>query len=291
MPSLSDYETFVAIIEAGNLTAASRRIGRSLQSVSRALANLEREVGTSLIRRTTRSMQPTDAGLLFYRRIKSALADIDSALVEAAERNGEVAGALRVGASSLFGPAFVVPAIAAFLRRHPAVDIELVLEDAYQDLFSAELDLAIRVGDLPDSGAMARRLGSLRQVAFAAPDYLLQRGRPTVPKDLKRHDCVIRTLSRSPQRWTFLTAGEAETVAVNARFRSGSAAACNEAVAQAIGIGIAPLWQIADLVDTGRVELLLTDHEPDPTPVHLVWPQLPRYRRARVPSLTFLGYA
>lgn len=273
MPSLSEYETFVAIVESGSLTAASHRMGRSLQSVSRALANLERDTSANLVRRTTRSMQPTDAGLVFYKRIKAALSDIADANIEVAERSGEIAGSLRVASSTLFGPTYVVPAVAAFMRRHPAVTIELVLEDSFQDLFKAKLDLAIRIGELANSGAVAKRIGALRRVAFAAPDYLSKHGCPEVPGDLRAHDCVVRRLAKSPQRWTFETAGKPETVSVAARFSSGSAAACNEAVAEAVGIGIAPIWQIADMLETGRVELILTEHEPQPTPVHIVWPQ------------------
>lgn len=288
MPSLPDYESFVAIVEAGSLTAASRRMGRSLQSVSRALANVERDTGANLVRRTTRSMQPTDAGLVFYKRIKTALSDIADAHTEAAERTGEIAGPLRVGSSTLFGPAYIVPAIAAFMRRHPAVAIELVLEDSFQDLIKAELDLAIRIGALADSGAMARRVGGLRRVAFAAPEYLLKHGRPETLGDLRGHDCVVRTLAKSPQRWVFETAGRPETIPVTARFRSGSAAACNEAVAEAAGIGVAPLWQIAGMLESGRVELVLTGYEPQPTPVHIVWLQaapLPVRTRALIDFL------
>ncbi len=275
MPSLSDYETFVAIMEAGSLTAASRRMNRSLQSVSRALATIERDTGANLVRRTTRSMQPTDAGLVFYRRIKEALSDIADAHSEAAERTREIAGTLRIGSSTLFGPTYVVPTIAAFMRRHPAVAIELVLEDSFQDLLKAELDLAIRIGELSDSRAMAKRVGALRRVAFAAPEYLLKHGRPEVPGDLRAHCCVVRTLTKSPQRWTFESTGKPETIPVAARFSSDSAGACNEAVAEAVGIGIAPLWQIAGMLETGRVELILTEYEPPPTPVHVVWPQAP----------------
>ncbi|ABQ29034.1 LysR family transcriptional regulator [Acidiphilium cryptum] len=288
VPSLSDYETFVAIVEAGSLTAASRRMNRSLQSVSRALANIERDTGANLVRRTTRSMQPTDAGLVFYGRIKEALSDIAAAHTEAAELTREIAGTLRIGSSTLFGPTYVVPTIAAFMRRHPAVAIQLVLEDSFQDLLKAELDLAIRIGELSDSRAMATRVGALRRVAFAAPEYLLKHGRPKVPGDLRAHCCVIRTLTKSPQRWTFESAGKPETIPVAACFSSDNAGACNEAVAEAVGIGIAPLWQIAGMLETGRVELILTEYEPPPTPVHVVWPQaslLPTRTRAFIDFL------
>ncbi|HEY1545216.1 MAG TPA: LysR family transcriptional regulator [Xanthobacteraceae bacterium] len=271
MATLDDYEAFVAIVKYGSLTKAARELGRSLQAVSRALAALEKDVGVRLVHRTTRRLQPTSVGLTFHGRLKIVLADIESARFEAAAGGAVVAGDLRLGASTLFAPTYIVPALAAFMDRHPAVNIELVLADHFQDPVGERLDLAVRIGELPDSNLAARRIGVLRRVAFAAPRYLARHGRPERPSDIKHHACVIRTVARAPLRWTFGGGPGEELVEVHARFSSTSAAACNEAVAQGLGIGTAPLWQIRGLLDTGRVELVLIDFEPEPTPVHLVW--------------------
>jgi DNA-binding transcriptional LysR family regulator len=273
MPSLTDYATFAAIIEAGSLTAAAQRTERSLQSVSRSLSEIEKDVGVSLIRRTTRQMQTTRAGLKFYARIKTALADLEAAHIEATEEAEEIAGLLKVGSSTLFGPAHVAPALATFLQRHPNVIADLVLADDFSDLLAEGIDAAVRIGALANSGLRARRVAELRRVAFAAPSYLETHGRPERLQDLKNHACVVRTQDQSPDRWEFREATRPLHVPVSARFRSDSAAACNMAVASGLGIGLAPQWQIKDLLAGGDVELLLEDFEPEPVPVHIVWPQ------------------
>lgn len=270
--TLDDYEAFIAIVDCGSLTKAADRLGRSPQAVSRALAALEKDLGVRLIQRTTRRVQPTPAGVNFYSRLKVALADIKMAREEAASGAAEIAGHLRIGAPTLFAPTYVVPALAAFMDRHPAVSIELVAADEFQDPVAENLDVVVRIGELVDSRLTARRIVMLRRVAFAAPGYLARHGRPARPSDLRDHACIVRTLARTPLRWSFRGPDGEELVEVRPYFSSNSATVCNEAAAQALGIGIAPLWQIRGLLDAGRIELLLTDFEPAPTPVHLVWP-------------------
>jgi DNA-binding transcriptional LysR family regulator len=272
MMTLDDYKAFIAIVDCGSLTKAAKHLGRSLQAVSRALAALEKDLGVRLIHRTTRRVQPTPTGVNFYGRVRAALADIESARAEAAAGGAEVAGHLRLGAPTLFAPTYVMPAVATFMERHPAVSVELIAADEFQDPVAEGLDLVVRIGELTDSSLTARRIAGLRRVTFAAPGYLARRGRPSRPGDLKDHACIVRTLAQAPLRWSFRRDGREELIEVRPRFSSTSAAVCNEAVAQALGVGIAPLWQIRSLLDAGRVELLLTGFEPEPTPVHLVWP-------------------
>jgi DNA-binding transcriptional LysR family regulator len=217
-------------------------------------------------------MQTTRAGLKFYARIKTALADLEAAHIEATEEAEEIAGLLKVGSSTLFGPAHIAPALAIFLQRHPNVVAELVLDDDFSDMLAEGIDVAVRIGALADSGLMARRVARLRRIAFAAPSYLETHGRPERPQDLKNHACVVRTQDQSPVRWEFREATRPLHVPVSARFSSDSAAACNMAVASGLGIGLAPLWQIKDLLGDGAVELLLEEFEPESVPVHIVWP-------------------
>ncbi|MGH6977577.1 MAG: LysR family transcriptional regulator, partial [Stellaceae bacterium] len=181
MDRIDDYRTFVAIVDRGSLTAAARELSRSLQSVSRSLASLERSVGVELLRRTTRRSAPTEAGLAFYARVKEALAEIVAARLEAAGRRAEPSGRLRVTASSAFASLYVVPAVAAFLAAHPRVEVELDVSDRYVDLIAEGIDLAVRIGPLPNSTLKARRLANLRRVCFAAPTYLARHGRPRRP--------------------------------------------------------------------------------------------------------------
>lgn len=269
---LEDLQAFVAVVEHGGLTAAARHLGRSLQSVSRSLAAVERETGVELVRRTTRRSAATEAGAAFQRRVAAALAEIEAARAEAANTRAEPGGLLRVTASTAFAPLYLVPAIGEFLARHSRVEVELDQSDGFVDLVAQGIDLAVRIGDLPDSGLKARRLADLRRVVFAAPAYLARAGRPRRPEDLARHECIIRTAARDGATWPFLIEGKLRRIAVHGRFRASGALAANAAAASGQGIANAPLWQVRALVDAGAVELLLTRYEPPPVPVHAVWP-------------------
>lgn len=272
MSTLEDYQAFVAVVERGSLTAAAHQLGRSLQAVSRALAQLERDIGVELIRRTTRRLQPTKAGIGFHMRIKAVLSDIAAARIEAAEHVSAIAGPLRVGGAGVFAPTYLVPAVAAFLQRHPSVTVDLRLALDYVDLVAENLDLSVRIGALEDSSLRMRRLGAARLVTFASPSYLADRGRPLVPADLARHDCVVRTSAQNAFAWTYVRDGQEETVQVRGRFAASSADSCNEAVALGLGVGLAQLWQVRLLLDKGRIELILTEFEPPPVPVTVIWP-------------------
>jgi len=272
MERLEDFEAFVAVVDKGSLTAAARLLGRSLQSVSRSLAALEREAGVELIRRTTRRSAPTDAGLAMHRRLSAALDEIEAAKREASNRRAEATGRLRIAASNAFAPLYIVPALPVFLQSHPKVEIELDLSDGFVDLVGESYDLAIRIGDLPDSNLTVRRLANSRRVVFAAPRYLAAHGRPRRPEELARHQCIVRTAARGGNAWPFRIDGRIRTVKVAGRYRTNGALAANEGAVQGLGIATAPLWQVRSLLDRGAVELLLTRYEPPPIPIQAVWP-------------------
>jgi DNA-binding transcriptional LysR family regulator len=269
---IADFQAFVAIVDKGSLTAAAKQLARSLQSISRSLATLEGDLGVELIARTTRRSATTEAGLAFYRRVGAALSEIEAAKLETSNRRSEPVGLLRITCSTVFAPLYVVPAVCAFLESHPKVDIDLDMSDGYVDLISQGFDLAIRIGELPDSSLKARRLADLRRVVFAAPDYFAKHGRPKVPGDLAGHQCLVRTSARDSDAWPFLVGGRLKAVKVAGRFRSSGALAVNEAAVQGLGIANAPLWQVRALVNRGVVELVLTRFEPPRVPVHAVWP-------------------
>jgi DNA-binding transcriptional LysR family regulator len=270
MDRIEDFQAFVAIIEKGSLTGAAHHLNRSLQSVSRSLAAVERDLGVELIRRTTRRSSPTEAGLAFHRRLAAALAEIEAAKAEASNRRVEPSGTLRVAGSSMFGSLYMVPAIATFLDVHPRLNIELDLSDRAVDLLDEGFDLAVRSGNLPDSSLKARRLIDLRYVVFASPAYLTRHGRPRRPDDLVRHQCIIHT--RTGDAWAFRFDHAIRRIKVAGRLRTNGMLAANEAAVHGFGIANAPLWQVRKLVDEGRLELLLTRFEPPPTALQAVWP-------------------
>jgi DNA-binding transcriptional LysR family regulator len=271
MERIHDLEAFIATVEEGSLTRASRVLGRSLHSISRSLMTLERDIGVELIRRTTRQLHILEAGQLFYQRIKPAIAQINDARLEAANRHAEPSGVLRIGAPILFASRYLVPVVASFMERYPRIEVEMKLSDKFADLAEEGIDVAIRIGDMPDSGIKARRLGELRRVTFGSPLYFAKHGKPAHPDELARHQCVIRSLEGGAVKWPYRIDGKIRQMSVTGRFRSDNSAATYTAAAQGLGIGFTPLWQIRDLVDQGELEIILADFEAPRRPIRAVW--------------------
>ncbi|RKP43514.1 LysR family transcriptional regulator [Trinickia fusca] len=285
MKSDEDYGVLLAVVDHGSLTAAAEALDRSLQSVSRALAAIERQLKITLFTRTTRRVHPTPACLAFVERVRPALREIAAARDELTEQQAQLRGAIRVAAPPAFGARYIAPALAAFLRAHPGVSVELALSERHVDLGEAGADLALRLGHLPSSTLRAKRIGELRRVVFGAPEYFAGRGYPRVPADLADHDCLIRQ-GLEHDRWEFSEPGMA--VDVRGRFRSTSAEACNMAAVAGCGVARAPLWQVRELVESGSVQIVLAEFEPQAAPLNLVWATgraLPRRVRALVDFL------
>ena len=269
---IADLEAFVAVVEQGGVTAASRHLGRSIQSVSRSLAAVEASIGVELVRRTTRSSRVTAAGAELYRKVAGALRDIEEASAEAAGARDKAIGILRISASTRFAPEFVVPSVSSYLAANAGVEVELDLQDDHVDIIGDGYDVAVRIGSMPDSSLKARHLASLRRVTFASPAYLRAHGTPTHPHDLASHSCIVNTAARNGVSWTYRIDGRTEAVQVGGRFTTNNADAAIRAAVAGIGIANAPYWQIREMVEAGNVELMLTEFEPPHTSVHAVWP-------------------
>ena len=269
---MEDLEAFVAIVEKGSQTAAAKHLRRSLQSISRSLGALERSVGIELVRRSTRRSGPTEAGLAYYRRLKPLLQELRNAKLEISDTRGEPSGVLRIAAPVRFSSAHVVPVSCDFMRRYPKIEVELRASDKSVNVHEDGFDLAVRIRELPDSALKARRVGELRVVAYGAPSYFSQHGRPKHPGELAQHQCVVRSADPDAESWPFRVRGRRTTFRVRGRFRCDDTAACEVAVVQGIGIGIAPLWQIRDLVNDGRVQTILEDFEIAKLPIFAVSP-------------------
>ncbi len=271
MSRISDLQAFVAVVEKASLTSAAHQLGRSLQSVSRSLAAVEQDVGVELVRRTTRRSSPTEAGLAYYQRLKTALEEIEEAKLQASDRRLQPSGLLRISGPTGFAALHLVPATAAFLKVHTKIEVEVSTYDRYVDLVEDNLDLAVHIGPLPDSVAKAKRLADLRRVFFAAPDYFAKYGRPKHPQDLSKHQCIVRTARLGADIWPFTADGKVRTIKVSGRFRANGAGVVNEAATYGLGIAIAPLWHIKPLIDRGLVEVTLARFAPPPIPVHATW--------------------
>ncbi|MEA1652056.1 LysR family transcriptional regulator [Nitrospirillum sp. BR 11164] len=279
MDRLDELSLFLAILETGSLAAAGRRLRRSAPAVTRTLAALEARVGTRLVERTTRQLAPTEAGRRLAETARRVLADYDEAMREGNEAAPR--GLLRVTAPLVFGRRHVTPVVTSFLAAYPLVRVELLLSDRQLDLIEDGLDVALRIGDLPDSGLVARRVGQVRQVTVAAPGYLAHRGTPQRPEDLGTHDTIVSTpLVHAPQagpaEWRFLAPGgdrgRERTVPLSPRLMVNEVEAKLEAVRAGHGIGQALSYQVVDDLAAGRLVRLLTAFERPPLPVHLVVP-------------------
>lgn len=268
MDRLDELAIFTAIVEAGSLVSAARRLRRSPPAVTRALSSLEDRMGLRLVDRTTRRLAPTEAGSALAERARALLADYDAVLVGASQ--APVRGVLRITAPVQFGRRHVAPIVSAFLNEYPDVRVELSLNDRNLDLIEEGLDLAVRIGPLADSSLVARHVGSVRRVVVASPAYLARRGVPRMPSDLAAHDTIFG-MARSPGReWRFGPSQRGATVRLSPRLLVDDVEAQIQAAQAGRGIARVLSYQVTDELAAGALVRLLQDFEPAPLPVQLV---------------------
>lgn len=275
---------FAKVVESGSLSAAARTLGVSLASVSRQLAALEEKLGARLLSRTTRRLSLTEGGRAYYARCKRILGDVEEAEAEVSQFQASPSGRIVVSASMLFGSTFLAPVLSGFLDRYPRVSLELPLTDRFVNLVEEGIDVAVRVGGLADSSLVARRIGVFRRVVCAAPRYLKQHGVPREPADVARHDCLIFSMLAEADRWRFSSAGRDLGIPVTGRLRSNNQEVLLRAALDSAGIMLAPSWLVRDQVAKGRLRVVLQEFEPEPTPIHILYPHA-RLLSAKVRAL------
>ncbi len=268
MDRLDELALLVAVIDAGGLAAAGRRLRRSPTAMTRALAALEARVGARLIERTTRSLAPTEAGRELAERARRLLADYGAALETSAPE--AVRGLLKVTGPTVFGGRHLLPVVNAFLAEHPDVRADVTLHDRNLDLIESEQHVALRIGELADSSLLARRVGSLRRVTIASPDYLARRGEPKTPADLATHDTILTTVVSVTPEWRYEAGGRPRSVRLDPRLRVNSVEAALAAMIAGQGVGRALSYQVADELADGRLVRVLRDFEPPLLPVQLL---------------------
>ncbi len=266
MDRIEAMTVLVAVAEAGSLSAAGRRLGQPLSTVSRKLSDLEAQLGARLLLRTSRSVALTDAGQAYVAACRRILDDLAEADRAAAGEYGIARGDLVVTAPVVFGRRHLVPVIAAFLLDYPAIDIRLTLADRVLHLMDDHVDVALRIGTLPDSGMVALRLGAVRLVTCASPAYLARRGTPVQPQDLSDHCCISFTTLSAPDRWSF----PGQDVGIHSRLTVTTAEAAIDAVGAGLGITRVLSYQVDPLLRDGRLVTVLDAFSPDPLPVSLV---------------------
>lgn len=272
MDQFAALATFVRVVDEGSLSGAARSLPSSLTSVSRQLSALERHFGTQFVRRTTRSLALTDEGRMLYERAKAILTEVKEVETALSASRQEPTGRVRVSAPTLLGRMLVAPILAEFLRRYPAVSVDLQLVDRAVDMLEEDIHVALRVGHLPDSELVARRLADIQMIVCAAPSYLERRGTPTAPAGLTAHDCLAFSDMPGLNEWRFGTRAKSELrVAISPKLRINSLDALVLAAGQGAGIVRLPSWLVKRELAAGRLVRILNDHEPAPSPLHLLF--------------------
>jgi DNA-binding transcriptional LysR family regulator len=266
MDLLDKMATYVRVVEAGSLSAASKQLRVSSGAVSRQISALEAGVGASLLVRTTRRMAITPAGRSYYERCLRVLREVEEA--QAVGRGDAWTGLVRVNAPISFGLACVVPHVHALMTAHPGLRIDLHLEDRLVDLPLEGVDVAIRVGSAPPetTEVVAHRLLSFVRVLVASPDYLKRRGEPPSPEALAKHDAL--THAAGSEGWTLVSQEREARVRLNIAFRSNALHALRHLAESGAGIALLPAWFVRDPIARGALRVVLPSWETAPVPVH-----------------------
>jgi DNA-binding transcriptional LysR family regulator len=276
MDRLEAMSILLTAVEAGSLSAAGRRLGMPLATVSRKVSDLEAHLRTRLFNRTSRKLTLTDAGRSYVEACRRILEEVIEAERAAAGEYSSPKGDLIITAPVVFGRLHVLPVIAAFLKAYRDINVRLVLADRIVNLVEDHIDLAVRIGPLSDSGLVATRVGAIRQVVCGSPAYFAARGVPQRPADLGAHDCITSASLMSPDVWRF-PAGKsgasksAAPVAIRSRLVVNSAEAAVDAAVTGLGVVRVLSYQAVIAIRAGLLTVVLQDFEPAPWPVSLVY--------------------
>jgi DNA-binding transcriptional LysR family regulator len=272
MNRLTAMDAFVRVVDAGSFTAAAKQLRIGQPAISKLIAHLEERVGVKLLLRTTQGLTATEAGEGFYEHAKRSVEEAEEAELKARGAGSALSGRLRIGGAVTFSRLYVVPRLAKFMALHPALDIEVFLEDRNVDLIEAGIDIALRMGDLQDSSLAARKIGSNPRVVVGTPRYFEGAGTPHTPADLASHQSVIHDQRGGGIVWTFSQGNAQSTVTLKGRVRLTAAEGVREAVFAGMGLVVASEWMFAPEIASGRVRRILTDWSLPPIDLWAVFP-------------------
>ena len=288
MDRLDAMSVVVAVGEAGSLSAAARRLGVPLPTVSRRVSDLEAHLNTRLFNRSTRRLTLTDAGQAYLHACKLILEDVTEAERAASGEFNTPRGDLVISAPIVFGRLHVLPTIVAFLKVYPDVRVRFVQGDRLINLLEDHVDLAVRISHLPDSNLVATRCGSTRRVVCGNPSYFAEFGTPKNPADLAAHALVSFEGSRSPDTWVFKADPSGAAVPIRPKLIVNTAEAAIDAAIEGVGLTQVLSYQIERAVKAGALVTTLRRFEPAPLPVNLVYSS---QRRLPLKVRAFLDFA
>ena len=281
MDKLNLMTVFVAVAEEESFAGGARRLGMSPPAVTRAIAALEEGLGVKLLNRTTRYVRATDAGQRYLEDARRIIGEVEEANEAAAGVNAEPRGHLAVTAPVLFGKMFVLSGIVDYLQRYPQMEVSAVFLDRVVNLMEEGLDVGIRIGDLPDSSMKAIRVGAVRRVLCASPEYLKKRGIPKSPAELAQHEIVAASAVSPSIEWKFGQGAAASSARIKPRLVVTTNDAAIDAVSQGFGISRLLSYQVAGQVDSGKLKIILSESEPAAMPIHVIHRE-GRYASAKI---------
>ncbi len=271
MDRIDAMRLFLRVADAGSFSKAAADLGIGQPTVSRRIQDLEHRLGADLFLRTTRALALTEAGTRFYGRARDILAEFDDAEAEARGLDHEPVGLLRITAPQSLGRLVIAPALNSFLKLYPHIRIDMILDDTFTDLVEEGVDLAFRIGTLPDSSMMARRMGETPRNLWASPAYLKEYGTPNHPEELADHDAILFRQHASDRVWTFENGKETASVKVDGRFRASSGDVLVQAAIDSLGILLTPEWLVLPNVRAGELVRVLPEWTAPAASIHCVW--------------------
>jgi DNA-binding transcriptional LysR family regulator len=270
---LNELKVFVRAVELKSISAAARNLRLSAAAASHRILQLEEQVGVRLLNRTTRSLQPTEAGCIFYEHALNVLEAVERAESSMAMASGVPTGALRIAAPLGFGRRILAPLVQEFHELHPRVEVRLRLTDHAVDLLSESVDVAIRMSALPDSSFIVRKLAECPRVLVASPSYLAKHGAPQRPEELLQHNCLLLRFPGSTDfRWTLNTADGPSTLPVSGKLDADDGDVLTQWTLEGAGIMLKPYWEVAEHLESGRLQVVLPDHPPEPVSLVMLYP-------------------
>jgi DNA-binding transcriptional LysR family regulator len=287
MDRLSAMEAFVRVIQTGSFSGAARQLRIGQPAVSKAIAQIEERLGVRLLLRTTHGLSPTESGQNYYEHAKRVIEEAEEADLAARGAGAALSGRLRLCAAVTFARLHVMPHLPAFLEQHPALDVDVVLDDRNVDLVEEGVDVALRMGSLTDSTLTARKIGQSRRLVIGTPSYFAERGEPGSPTDLVSHQAVIYDQRGGGATWTFRR-GTAETaMTLKGRVRVTAAEGVREAVLSDLGLTVSSEWMFAPELRSGRVRAVLDDWS---LPAIDLWAVFPTGRQASAKARAFATF-
>ncbi|MGN1285883.1 MAG: LysR family transcriptional regulator [Bradyrhizobium sp.] len=272
MDRIDAMQAFVAVADLEGFAPAARKLGLSPSAITRLIAALEERLGARLLQRTTRQVTLTDAGSRYLERARRILADVEEAEDAVESERTRPEGRLVISAPFGFGRLHVSPVVSAYLKRYPDVEVDLRLSDRRINLVEDGVDLAVRLGHLPDSTLVARHVGQMRRVVVASHGYLKLRGEPKRPADLTSHDTIQFGAMTATPDWRFMEDGQEIRITPTPRFTSNSSDAAIQYAEQDGGLTRVMAYQAAESLKAKRLRIVLAAFEQPPVPIHVVYP-------------------